>query len=61
MIICFTPVGTCGYAARKGILFQTSGQANGILVAILVDFSLGKACFLAILVKEMSNFCNSCK
>ena len=36
-----------GFAARKGILFWT--------------FSLGKGiCFMAILVKEKSNFDNSC-
>ena len=30
-------------------------------MAILVDFGLGKICFLVISVKEMSNFGNSCK
>ena len=37
------------------------GLGKVCFLAILVDFGLGKVCFLAISVKEMSNFGNSCE
>ena len=48
----------------KGILFANFSPfslAKGILFANFHPFSLGKGYFLPILVKEMSNFGNSCK
>ena len=48
----------------KGILsanFSSFSLAKGILFANFCPFSLGKGIFLAILVKELSNFGNSCK
>ena len=52
---------TWGCAALKGILLQTSGLARVYFLAILVQISLGKGMLLANLVKEMSEFGNSCK
>ena len=48
----------------KGILsanFSSFSLAKGLLFANFRPFSLGKGIFLAILVKELSNFGNSCK
>ena len=50
----FHSKGTWGCAAYKGLLFWTSNLARPkLFLAILVEFSLGKVCFLAILVKEL--------
>ena len=38
----FYSKGTWGCAARKGMLFRTSSLAKGVLLAILVELSLGK-------------------
>ena len=47
----------------KGIRFANFSpfRARVCFLAILVDFGLGKVCFLAISVKEKSKFGNSCK
>ena len=50
-----------GCATHKGILFWTSNLAKGMLLAILVEFSLARVCFLAILVKELHKLGNFCK
>ena len=57
----FHSKGTWGCAARKGILFRTSSLAKGILLAILVEFSLGKGMLFGNFGKEKSNFGNSCQ
>ena len=38
----FHSKGTWGCAAREGILFRTSSLAKGVLLATLVELSLGK-------------------
>ena len=41
--------------------FKLSSLAKGILLPILVHLVWARVCFLAISVKEMSNFANSCE
>ena len=58
MVGFFHSNGTWGCAANKDILLPTFGLAKGILFG---NLSLGKGILLEILVKERSNFGNSCR
>ena len=51
----------CDVPPARVCFFKPSSLAKGILFANFRPFSLGKGIFLAILVKELSNFGNSCK